>query len=309
VNRPRTLPWQLSFASLGVIWGCSFLFIKLGLQSFSPIQVGFLRLTIGAATLLLLSRAMGVGLLRRPGALRHLAVTGLLYCSLPGVLFAFGETHVSSAVAGIINGATPLMVLLVVLVAFPEEHPTRQRVAGLLVGFAGVLVVLGIWDGFAGGELIGVLACLGGITCYGIAFPYTRRHLVGTGDHPVAIATGQVGMGALFLLPVMLLELAAGGGRVATPIPADTLLGIVALGSLGSGVAYALNAQIIKAAGSTVASSVGYLSPLVAVAVGIAILGEPIAWYEPVGALIVLTGVAIAQGRLRIPGLAPAPAA
>ena len=84
---------------------------------------------------------------------------------------------------------------------------------GLAIGFAGVLVVIGVWNGLGGGELLGVLACIGAISCYGIAFPYTRRHLAGSGEGPISIATGQVLLGALFLLPVVVGAELVGGGR------------------------------------------------------------------------------------------------
>jgi drug/metabolite transporter (DMT)-like permease len=103
-------------------------------------------------------------------------------------------------------------------VAFPEERPTRERIAGLAIGFVGVLVVLGVWQGLGGGEIVGVLACLAAVCCYGIAFPYTRRHLAATGDGPIALATGQVLLGAAFLVPVVVGTATLGGGSVATPI-------------------------------------------------------------------------------------------
>lgn len=299
----RTLPWPAAFAALGLIWGCSFLFIKVAVGSFSAIQVGFGRLLVGALTLLVIAAATRTPMPRRARTWGHLAVTGLLFCSLPGVLFAFGEQHVSSILAGIINGATPLVTLVVVLAAFPEEHPTRERVAGLAVGFAGVLVVLGVWNGFAGGELAGVIACIAAITCYGLAYPYTRRHLAASGESPVAIAVGQVTTGALFLLPVFLVETVAGGGSGTAPT-LDAVGALLALGALSSGVAYVLAARLIIAAGSTVASTVTYVTPVVAVVVGIAVLGEPVQWYQPVGAAVVLLGVAIAQGRLHLRFLA-----
>lgn len=299
--RSRPWPWQVSFVALGAIWGCSFLFIKLGLQSFTPVQVAFGRLVIGSIALLVIARATGTGLPTSRRTWRHLAVTGLLFCSIPFTLFAYGETHVSSILAGIINAATPLTTLAVTLLAFPEERPTRERIAGLLVGFTGVLVVIDVWQGFGGGELVGVLACVAAICCYGIAFPYTRRHLASSGEGPIALATGQVLLGAVFLLPVVLAETALGAGRVALPIAPATVGGMLALGALGSGVAYILNTQIVIAAGGTVASSVTYVTPLVAVVAGMAVLGEPPTWNEPIGALVVLLGVAIAQGRLRLP--------
>ena len=294
------LPWQVSFLALGTIWGCSFLFIKLGLQSFTPVDVAFGRLAIGATVLLVIARLTGTSLPRKRSTWRHLAVVALLFCSIPFTLFAYGETHVSSILAGIINSATPLATLAVVLVAFPDEGVTRKRIAGLILGFAGVLVALGVWDGLAGGELTGALACAAAVCCYGIAFPYTRRHLVATGDGPIALATGQVLLGALFLVPVVAGTTLLGAGPVVTPLATSTIVGMLALGGLGSGIAYILNTRIVMAAGGTVASSVTYITPLVAVVVGIAFLGEQLSWHEPVGGLIVLLGVAVAQGRVRL---------
>jgi drug/metabolite transporter (DMT)-like permease len=296
------VPWQLWFLLLGAIWGCSFLFIKLGLASFTPVQVAFWRLAIGAVTLLVIAAVSRTRLPRRRSTWRHLAVVALLFCSIPFTLFAFGETLVSSVLAGLINSMTPLMTLAVVLAAFPEERPTRERKIGLLVGFTGALVVIGIWKGI-GGDLLGVLACVGAITCYGIAYPYTRRHLAGTGDGPVAIATGQVLLGALFLLPVVGLVGLGGAlaGVPATPISGTSVAAMVVLGALGSGVAYVLSLRIVMVAGATTASSVTYITPVFAVVAGFLFLGEPVSWNEPVGGAIVLLGVAIAHGRIRLP--------
>ena len=301
-TRRGTFPWQLAFALLGGIWGCSFLFIKLGLQSFTPVQVAFGRLAIGAITLVVIAALTRTGLPRRRSTWRHLAVEALLFCSIPFVLFSWAETQVSSILASIVNSMTPLVTMLVVVAAFPEERLSRQRVVGLAVGFLGALVVLGVWNGLGEGALVGVLACLGAIACYAVAFPYTRRHLAGTGDGPIAIAAGQVLLGALFLVPVVLGEAVLGGGTVRLPLAMDTVLGMLALGSLGSGVAYILNTHIVMSAGGTIASSVTYVTPAVAVVAGVLVLSEPLAWHEPVGTVIVLVGVAISQGRLRLPG-------
>ena len=133
----RAAPWQLWFLVLGAIWGCSFLFIKLGLESLTPIGVAFGRVTIGAIVLLVIARATGTRFPRDRATWRHLAVVGLLFCSIPFTLFAYGETQISSILAGIINACTPLAALLVVFAAFPEQRPGRDRAAGLAVGFAG----------------------------------------------------------------------------------------------------------------------------------------------------------------------------
>ena len=125
-----------------------------------------------------------------------------------------------------------------------------------------------------------------------------------TGDGPIAIATAQVGLGALFLLPVVVVAELVGAGGVVTPVSTETIVGMLALGALGSGIAYVLNTRVVMVAGATVASSVTYITPLFAIAAGALVLDEPLAWYQPVGGAIVLLGVAIAQGRLRVPLLA-----
>jgi len=289
------VPWQAWFVLTAAIWGCSFWFIKLGLTFLAPVQLAFGRNALGAI-------ALGVILLASRGRLPrdrrtwgHLVVAGLLMSAIPTVLFAYGETQISSVLAGVINATTPLATLTFVLLAFREERVTRERVGGLAVGFAGVLVVLGVWEGLGTTDLLGIGACVGAVTCYGLAYPYMRRHLAGLPEGPVAMATGQVAIGALVLLPIA--AVAAGPGT--TPAP-DAVLAMLALGTLGSGVAFAMNYRTIALAGSTTASSVTYLTPLVAVAVGTIFLAEPITWHEPVGAGIVLLGVAVSQGRLPI---------
>jgi drug/metabolite transporter (DMT)-like permease len=304
----RAAPWQAWFLVLGAIWGCSFLFIKLGLQSFTPVQVAFGRVTIGAFVLLAILRATGTPLPRGRETWKHLSVVALTFCSIPFTLFAYGETQVSSILAGIINAGTPLATLLVVLVAFPSERPGRDRVAGLGVGFVGVLVVVGAWNGMGGGELLGVLACVGAIFCYGIAWPYTRHHLAGIPEGPISIAAAQVSLGSLFLLPVVVVVTLVGGGGPQVPVALDTVVGMVALGALGSGIAYVLSTHIVIEAGTTVASSVTYITPLFAIVAGAVFLAEPLEWYQPVGGAIVLLGVAISQGRVRLPRRTEAPA-
>lgn len=269
------------------------MFIKLGLAGLNPIQVAFARVAIGAVTLVILAGASRTRLPRVRSTWRHLFVMAVLMNAVPFILFSYGETHVSSILAGIINGATPLATLAVILVAFPEEEPTRNRVIGLLIGFVGLLVVVGIWNGLGGGELTGVLACIGAICGYGIAFPYSRRHLTGLADGPVSLATGQMLAATLLLLPLVAIS-----GPTTGPITPSVVLSMVALGALGTGIAYVLNYRIVAAVGATTASTVTYLTPLVAILVGLVFLGEPLSWNEPIGGLIVVLGVAVSQGRL-----------
>ena len=121
-----------------------------------------------------------------------------------------------------------------------------------------------------------------------------RRHLSGLPESGVTLATGQVMCGAAALLP-----LGIAAGPLHGPITVEPVLGMLGLGALGSGIAFALNYQVVRAAGPSTASTVTYLTPLFAIAVGVAFLGETVAWNEPAGGLVVLLGVAVAQGRLR----------
>jgi drug/metabolite transporter (DMT)-like permease len=292
-RRPR-LPWQVAFILLAAIWGCSFWWIKLGLTFLSPTQVALVRTALGAVALLAILAATRGGLPRARRTWVDLLVVGILMNAVPATLFAYGETQVSSVLAGIINATTPLATLTVVLLAYREEAVTLERIAGLLVGFVGVLVVIGAWEGLGASDLLGIAACLGAVACYGLGYPYTRRHLASLPEGPISMAAGQVTLGALVLIPV-----AALAGGLATPPEPDALLAMLGLGVLGSGIAYVLSYRIVAAAGSTTASSVTYLVPIVAVVVGTIFLSEPLTWHEPVGAAIVLLGVAISQGRLR----------
>jgi drug/metabolite transporter (DMT)-like permease len=286
------VPWQVTFLLLAAIWGCSFWWIKLGLQMLAPLQVAFVRLAIGAVALAIVAFLTGARLPRGLSTWRHLLVVALLMNSIPFTLFAVGETQISSILAGIINAMTPLTTLAVILLAFPEEQPTAERVAGLIVGFAGALVVVGIWQGLGANEWTGILACLGAVTGYGVAFPYVRRHLSGLPESGVGLATGQITCGALVLLP-----LAVAAGPLPGPIAVEPIAAMLGLGTLGSGIAFALNYQVVREVGSSTASTVTYLTPLFAVIVGLAFLGETLSWNEPVGGLLIVAGVAIAQGR------------
>jgi drug/metabolite transporter (DMT)-like permease len=292
------LPWQVSFVLLATTWGCSFWWIKLGLEYLSPIELAITRLSLGALALLVTCAVTKTPLPRRRSTWRHLAVVAILLNSVPFALFAYGETHVSSILAGLINAMTPLATLAVLLIAFPEEKPTRDRVIGLVLGFLGVLVVLGVWEGLRTGQLLGTLACVGAVCCYGVAFPYARRHLSNDPEPTLAKATGQVVLGAAFLIPALLVSEIVAAPQHRGHLGAGTIVGMLALGVLSTGFAYILNFQVIDEAGSSTASGVAYLSPIAVVIVGMAFLNEHLYWYEPVGAVIILLGVTVSQGRI-----------
>lgn len=294
--------WLPAYLVLALIWGGSFSFIKLGLLSLTPAGVAMSRLFLGLVTMLVISAVTRTSL-APPRLWGPIFIAALLMTSVPWFLFSFGEEHISSALAGIINGATPLMTLVAILVAFQEEKPTRQRIVGLLVGFLGILTVLGVWQGLGAATWLGIAACVGAITLYGISFPYVRRHLTGgaTASNlpPIALATGLMAMGFLQTVPMVAVT-----GYAHSPIVVPSVLGMLALGVLGSGIAYVLNFRVIRNSDATTASTVTYLTPLVAVIAGAILLDEHISWNQPVGGLLVVAGAAVAQGILRLPRFA-----
>ena len=292
--------WLPAYLVLALIWGNSFVFIKVGLHSLTPAGVVFSRLFLGMVTMLVISAITRTPLPPRR-LWRPLFIAAIMMTSLGWLLFAFSEQYVSSALAGIMNGSTPLMTLVVIMLAFPEEHPTPQRIVGLVIGFTGVLVVVGIWQGLGSATWLGIGACLLAVVGYGIAYPYVRRHLA-TGDRamaPLTFATGLMIMGTLQIAPV-----AAITGYAHAPIEPSVVFAMLALGVLGSGIAYILNFMVIHRSDATTASTVTYVITLVAIVSGALVLGEHITWNQPVGGLLIIIGAAIAQGILRIPRFA-----
>ncbi len=287
--------WIPTYIAVGIVWGCSFIFIKLGLQFLTPFGVAFGRCALGAATLLIVAKVRGFELPKDRRIRFHLWVVALLLNVIPGILFALAETEVTSILAGIINAVTPLMTLIAILLVNREEKPKAFQIIGLLIGFLGVLTVLGAWQGLGENPLWAILVLLGAVACYGFSFPYTRRFVMPYKLQPESIVATQLTLAAITLLPLYLFD-----GIVKDEYRPGPLLAMLALGVFGSGFAYLWNFRVMEIAGSAIASSVTYLTPLVAVIVGVIFLNEKVTWYEPVGALIVLLGAAIAQERIKI---------
>jgi len=284
--------WLPIYLILGLVWGSSFIFIKLGLEFLTPVGVAFGRCALGAMILLLIVKIRGIKLPTDPKTWLILWIVSLLLNVFPGILFAFAEQRVTTVLAGIINAFTPLATIVFIFLFFRSEKIKKEQIFGLLTGGIGVVVVLGIWNGIGSGSGIGVLALFAAITCYGLSYPIIKKYLTPLNLKAEALAASQVSAGALTLLPFYLIDGIAKDNYRPGPI-----LAMMALGIFGSGIAYIWNFQIVERAGSSIASSVTYLTPVVAVFVGWIFLGEHISWHEPVGGAIVILGAAISQGR------------
>jgi len=197
-------------------------------------------------------------------------------------------------VAAIGNATAALWTVVFAMALLPDERATRARLTGVAIGFLGVLVLLGPWQGLGGPSLLGTLLCLGPGVCYGVAFTYTRRHLSGRPESAVSLAAAQVLIGTVTLLLVTPFF-----SSVPSHLTVKVWGSILALGALGTGLAYVLSYDIIGRAGATTMSLVTYVVPLFATFFGIVLLNESLTWNEPVGALVIIAGAAVSQGLLR----------
>lgn len=294
MNTPvqRQSSWIPVYITLGIVWGCSFIFIKLGLEFLTPFGVAFVRCALGALALLILSKLRGISLPKDRMVRFHLWVVAIFINVIPGILFALAETEVASILAGIINAVTPLMTIIAILAINREEKPKTFQILGLLLGFVGVLTVLGAWKGLGDNPLWAILVLLLAVSCYGISFPYTRKYVIPLKLQTESLMAMQLTLAALTLLPFYLFD-----GIAEDKYRPGPVLAMIVLGVFGSGFAYLWNYKVMQLAGSAIASSVTYMTPLVAIIVGVIFRNESITWNEPVGALIVLLGAAIAQER------------
>ncbi|WP_202874315.1 DMT family transporter [Kribbella kalugense] len=315
VTTPDKAPvraWLPVMLALAAIWGCSFLFISIGVRELPPLYLALGRVIAGSVVLLAILVAKREALPRDPRIWAHSFVAGAIGSAIPWTLFGYGEEHIPSLLAGIWNGITPLIVLPIAVLIFRTEKFSAQRGLGLLIGFAGMLVVLGAWQVQAGADLTGQALCMLAAMFYGLAIPYQKRFLAGTTLSGTALSATL-----LLCATVQLAVVAPIVTGQAPPAPwslsIEVVLSVLALGALGSGLAFVLNMRNIRLIGASRSSMVTYLMPVFSILVGVIVLHEHLTWYQPVGGLIVLLGVAVSQGVLRplrrkpvVPAEAPA---
>lgn len=291
--RSRVTLW--AFLALSLVWGASFLFIKVGLQGLSPAQVVLGRILLGAVALAVI---MTVTRRRWPRELRvwgHMLVVGIFFCAVPFTLFAWAEQYVPSSLASIYNAATPIMTLLLTPLILRSERLGPARTAGLVIGILGVVVLTGPWQLIGSNDLRSTipaqLACLGATASYGFAGLYLRRFVSGLRYDSVTISSVQLAMASLVVLLA-----APFVARGPVTLNGPVVLSIVVLGVAGTGVAYVWYTRIMREWGAARASTVTYLTPVVGVVLGVLLLGESVHWYEPVGGAIVVAGILVSQG-------------
>lgn len=285
----------VQFVLCGIVWGSSFLFMKVALTGLSPAQVVWSRLVLGAATLGVFVALRRDRLPRRIRVWAHMSVLAVTFCVVPFLLFSWAQQHVTSGLASIYNATTPIMTAVMAWAVLRVERLSATQIAGIAVGILGVMVIIAPWQGLdLSQSIVAQLAILGATACYEFSLAYMRRFVADTGMSALVFSFLNIGIAAAIMValtPVLALA----------PVRLDPwVVGSIALlGCLGTGIAYIWNQNTVRAWGPTRASTVTYITPIVGVLLGVAVLGETVTWNELVGAAVVFLGILLAQDRLR----------
>lgn len=292
--RMTLLDWLLLLA-LSVLWGGSYFFVGVAVKALPPLTIVLLRVAIAAAALHLVLRATGTGMPRDGESWRAFFGMGLLNNAIPFSLIVWGQVHIASGLASILNATTPLFTVLIAHMLIADERLTKGRIAGVLLGLAGVIVLIGpqALAGF-GQDVAAQLAMLGAAVSYGFAAIFGRR-FKRLGVAPLATAAGQVTASSVLLLPVALLV--DRPWTLALPdLPAwGAVLG---LALLSTAAAYVLFFRILASAGAVNLMLVTFLIPVSAIILGSAFLGETLGWMDFAGMALIGLGLAAIDGRV-----------
>jgi drug/metabolite transporter (DMT)-like permease len=286
---------------LSLLWGGSFFFLAVALKELPPITIMLLRVALGAIPLLVFLRLRGDTLPTSPRIWGMFLILGLLNNALPFVLFAFAQVKITSGLASILNATTPLWGVLVAHLFTRDERATPPRIAGVLLGFSGVAVMIGT-GAHLGGEAVAILMCLAATLSYAFAAVYARRFRP-LGIPPLTVATGQLIGASLLLLPF---SLALERPWAIAPPSAATWAAIAGFALICTSLAYWLYFRLLASAGATNALLVTFLIPVTAILLGALVLGEALAPRHYAGMALIALGLAAIDGRpLRILRLGP----
>ena len=275
---------------LALMWGSSYLFIRIGVETLPPLSLVLLRVLLGLAILLAVTALRRVPLPRDRRTLGHLAFLGAVNIALPFWLVGWAEQRIDSGLTGILQSSSPFFTLLIAAALVHDERITRGRLAGIGVGFLGIVVLsvenLAAMESTLGAErLLGELAVILGSVCYATGSAYARRNL--RTAHPLILATGQVGWSVVIVAVLVLLV----DGGLVLPTAPGAFLAVGWLGSIGTGLAYIVFFRLLAGWGPTRASLVAYLLPVVAVVLGMVVLGESVDALFLAGAALIVAGV------------------
>lgn len=277
---------------LAALWGPSFLFIKVAVEDIPPLTLVLGRVTIGATFLLIVLLSQRRRLPNDRRIWGYLAVVALLHNALPWVLLSWGEQYIDSALASILNGTTPLFTIILAHFLVQGDRMTASKVIGVLLGFIGLflLILPSLADGVQASTW-GLIAVTIASASYGVAIIYSRNHLRGL--PPLVAPTSQLMLATLYMFPLALVV--DRPWTLSAPSTA-ALASLLALGILGTGVAFIVYYRLIETANPTYISMVTYVIPIFGVILGVLVLNEQLTWYALAGFALILLGVMVVNG-------------
>ncbi len=292
IARPTRLDWLLLLA-LGFMWGTSYVFIKIGVETLPTFTLIAARLGIGLtilATVVFLAREP---LPRNPKIYGHLVVMSVINIVLPFYLITTAERSVDSALAAILNGAVPLFVIVIASLFLPDEPITVNRVVGLIVGYAGVIILVSRSLGLAGAEssFYGEIALIGSTLSYAVGAVYSRRNMRGL--RPMIPAFFQVGFAFVIVSVIAVLF----ESPFSVTWTSGAIGAVVWLGILGSGFAYLVMFRLLSRIGATGSTLVAYLLPIVGIASGALVFQKTVDARVLFGTALIIAGVGLANSR------------
>ena len=279
----------LRLLALGAIWGSSYFLIKVALDDFTALQIVAGRLLLGGLVLLVIVTSKGMA---PPPAGRlwwNLLFMAVIANSLPFLLIAWGEESISSSLASILNSTTPLFTAFIAALFLREERVSPLRLTGIVIGFLGVVVIVGLDPGES--SIVGELAIVLSSLAYGCGFVFARVRITPLGYSPLQLSAGQLSLAALIMMPFAVAEGDVGSIELAW----DTSGAVAILGIAGTGLAYLLYYRLVRDVGPTSASFVTFLIPIFGVVLGALILDEHLGWNTLAGGVLIVAGIALAE--------------
>lgn len=280
---------------LSLLWGGSFFFIGIAVKALPPFTIVALRVSLAAVALLVFLRLAGLSMPRDPRVWLAFFGMGLLNNLIPFSLIVWGQTHIASGLASILNATTPLFGVIVAHLLTDDEKLTVNRFAGVVVGFLGVAMMIGPAAlGGLGSNLVAQLAVLGAALSYSLAGVFARR-FKRMGVAPIVTATGQVSAASIMLVP---LSLRVDHPWTLTMPGLDVWAAIVGIALVSTALAYVLFFRILETAGVTNLMLVTFLIPVSAILLGAMFLGETLEPKHFLGMTLIAAGLAAIDGRL-----------
>lgn len=297
ITQPKVVKSHTAlFITVSVLFGGNYMWAHYALQSFSALEVAWGRTVLAAATLAVVLLVTRDHYPRGKEIWIKLNVAALLFNTVSFVGMATAVSRITTVQVSIWNSLVPLMTLGFVLIFIPQENPTLRRIAGLGMGFVGAIFIAHPWSGFGEFDVFGTVAILIGTLSYAAGLVYARRNFINATESPAAIAAGQMLCAAVhftLILPWFVSR--------TTSASTISIMSLLILGIVGTGITYILIQTLIKQAGASVASDTTYLILFIAIVLGIVVLGEEINMWQIIGSTLILISLLIVNSRERTP--------